>query len=131
MATKNLMTSLLLLIAAKSVMSDCQIHELFITFGDSFTSIQDPSSYWVISLTLRNTDGIEICSAMIILLYTGRFDELEGTSIDPYESIRYSDPKIEYPRTNYRFKVTKGQGSPFKTWSVSNIEHSEGPYFFP
>lgn len=65
------------------------------------------------------------------LVNNGVLGEFDGTSLPPFEVISYDDPEKEYSRKNYRFKVTKGQGSPIKAWSMSTLDHTLGPYLFP
>lgn len=74
MRARVFVCSVLLLAFAGFALGDCQIHELVITFGDAFTSKQDLSSYWVVSFTLRNMDGIEICKPKLNLLNSGEVE---------------------------------------------------------
>jgi len=123
----------LLLMNSSFVQAKCKIHDTFITYGDHFGSNNDPSSYWFISISVKSKDGGEEvnCSPQLTLLSTGDAGELDEISISPFETVPYYDAEKDYSRINYRFKVSKSQGSFQNSWTLMTTGEKLGPYKFP
>lgn len=121
----------LVLLNLGSVQAKCKIHDLFITFGEDFSSKANPSSYWVVSMSVKNKEDNVDCAPQLNLSGAEESRDLGAISISPFEIVPYYDAEKDYSRVNYRFRISKAQGSDRNTWSMSTTGQTVGPYKFP